>query len=255
MISFERLGYFGRLGNQMFQYAALIGFATHSNQKWGIPKRNSEEIEIGGLGYKERFVLNDMFDLNYETEITPQFNFMENGTLVSLPENTNIHGYFQNSDYFEHCKDIVRKEFSFKDTIKDKVQHFVDSLNVDGLVSVHVRRGDYVTLSDCHPPQSKEYYLRGMSEFEDKTPLIISDDIEWCKETFGNDYSYSEMDDMYEDMCLMSLCDAHVLSNSSFSWWGAWLGGGPSVAPKKWFGRNHPNFNDVSIYEKDWILI
>ena len=57
-----------------------------------------------GLGYEERFVLNDMFDLNYETEITPQLNFMENGTLVSLPENTNIHGYFQNSDYFEHCK-------------------------------------------------------------------------------------------------------------------------------------------------------
>ena len=78
MISFERLGYFGRLGNQMFQYAALVGFATHSNQKWGIPKRNSDEIEIGGLGYEERFVLNDMFDLNYETEITPQLNFMEN---------------------------------------------------------------------------------------------------------------------------------------------------------------------------------
>mgnify|MGYP003149101611 FL=1 len=255
MISFERLGYFGRLGNQMFQYAALIGFATHSNQRWGIPKRNSEEIEIGGLGYKERFVLNDMFDLNYETEITPQSNFMENGTLVSLPENTNIHGYFQNSDYFDHCKDIVRKEFTFKDTIKDKVQHFVDSLNVDELVSVHVRRGDYVNLSDCHPPQSKEYYLRGMSEFEDKTPLIISDDIEWCKETFGDDYSYSEMDSMYEDMCLMSLCDAHVLSNSSFSWWGSWLGGGPSIAPKRWFGDKLEYRNDGSIYEKEWILI
>lgn len=255
MISFERLGYFGRLGNQMFQYAALVGFATHSNQKWGIPKRNSEETEIGGLGYNERFVLGDMFNLNYETEINPKLNFMESGALLALPENTNIHGYFQNSDYFAHCKDIVRKEFTFKDEIKNKVQDFIDSLDVNGLVSVHVRRGDYVSLSDCHPPQSKEYYLQGISEFKDKTPLIISDDIEWCKETFGDEYLYSGLDSMYEDMCAMTLCDAHVLSNSSFSWWGAWLGGGISVAPKRWFGDTLEYRNDGSIYEKEWILI
>ena len=45
------------------------------------------------------------------------------------------------------------------------------------------------------------------------------------------------------------------MSNSSFSWWGSWIGGGPSVAPNRWFGTNHPNFNDDSIYEKEWILI
>ena len=89
----------------MFQYASLIGFATHSKQAWGIPKRNSSEIEIGGLGYEEKFVLNDVFNLAYDTDINPEYRFMENGSLTELPANTDIHGYFSIFKiFFSLCK-------------------------------------------------------------------------------------------------------------------------------------------------------
>jgi len=251
MISFERLGYFGRLGNQMFQYASLIGFATYSNQSWGIPARNSKDIEIGGLGYQERFVLNDLFDLNYETNISPKRRFMENGQLVKLPEDTDIHGYFQSSKYFKHCSDELRKQFTFKKEIQEATDEYNDLTNH---VSVHVRRGDYTGLSDFHPLLGIEYYEQAMAQFKGDKFVFVSDDIEWCKETFGPSHSYAETNSMFVDFCLMSRCKGHIIANSSFSWWGAWLGGGKTVVPRKWFGPKLEYRNDGSIYEKDWFI-
>ena len=256
MISFERIGYYGRLGNQMFQYAALVGFATYSEKEWGIPERNSKEIEIGGLGYKERFVLDDLFELSYKkTNVNPGLRFPESGKLVKLPDNTDIHGYFQNSEYFSHCIEEIQKQFTFKEDIIKNADECMKEYDIENLVSVHVRRGDYTNLSDYHPPLTKEYYETAMSHFPDKKFLFISDDINWCKETFGSDFYYSNSVDMYTDLCMMSKCNSHIIANSSFSWWGAWLGGGETIAPKKWFGPKLEYRNDGSIYENDWKII
>jgi|TARA_R110000822_G_scaffold244138_3_gene372874 hypothetical protein len=251
MISFERLGYFGRLGNQMFQYASLIGFATHSNQPWGIPERNSKDTEIGGLGYKEKFVLDELFDLQYEKIISPTRRFMENGQLVKLPEDTDINGYFQSSNYFSHCEDEIRKQFTCRKEIQDRSNEYDD---MSDKVSVHVRRGDYANLTDFHPLLGKEYYENAMSKFDGGKFIFMSDDIEWCKNTFGPEHSYAETNNMFVDFCLMTRCKGHIIANSSFSWWGAWLGKGKTVAPKKWFGPKLDYRNDGSIYEKEWTL-
>ena len=255
MISFERLGYFGRLGNQMFQYASLIGFAKHSNQSWGIPERNSSDTEIGGLGYKEKFVLNDIFNLTYDTDINPEYKFMENGSLLELPANTDIHGYFQSSKYFSHCTSEIRSQFKFKSEISKKMRKYKKTLEHKDPVSIHVRRGDYLNHSGCFPTLDKEYYENAMSHFPDRKFVFISDDINWCKETFGDTHSYSESGDMYVDLCLMTECYGHIIANSSFSWWGAWLGLGKTIAPKNWFGPEMEYRKDGSIYEEDWILI
>ena len=94
-----------------------------------------------------------------------------------------------------------------------------------------------------------------MSHFPDRNFLFISDDINWCKETFGDTHCYSESGDMYVDLCIMTECYGHIIANSSFSWWGAWLGLGKTIAPKNWFGPEMEYRKDGSIYEKDWILI
>ena len=98
-----------------------------------------------------------------------------------------------------------------------------------------------------------------MLEFKGYRPVVFSDDIEWCKENMtwlNNNHpepvfmSY----DHFTDLCLMSLCNGHIIANSSFSWWGAWLGGGKTVAPKEWFGPSGPkNWKDV--YCEDWITL
>jgi len=255
MISFVNCGYFGRLGNQMFQYASLVGFATHSNQKWAIPKENSIVEKELNLGHKERFVLGDAFTVTYNDNPNPTQQFQENGELVNLPPNTDINGYFQSEKYFSHCKEQVKEQFKFKTKILQSSKNKLQEMNATDCVSVHVRRGDYVNLPEYHPPINQEYYKESMSYFPDRKFLFISDDIEWCKKEFGTKHKYSDGKNMFEDMCMMSLCDGHIIANSSFSWWGAWLGKGKTVAPKKWFGEAINNKNDGSIYLKDWIIL
>ncbi len=255
MISFVNCGYFGRLGNQMFQYAALLGFATYSEQEWGIPKENSVVEKQINLNHIERFVLKDGFNVKYKENPNPQQQFQENGKLVKLPQNTDINGYFQSEKYFVHCIELVKRELSFNaDIMKSSINKLQD-MNAEDCVSVHIRRGDYVNIPQYHPLCTKEYYKEAMSKFKDRKFLFISDDIEWCKKTFGGEHTYSDGENMFEDMCMMSVCDGHIIANSSFSWWGSWLGNGKTIAPNNWFGEAINNKNDGNIYLKDWIII
>ena len=160
--------------------------------------------------------------------------------------------------FSQYSKKKILKWFEFKDEIRKKA---CDVLPEGVLVSLHVRRGDYLNLqlSDTHKNQSQKYYQDAMLKFEGYRPVVFSDDIEWCKEEMAwlkNNHpdpvfmSY----DHFTDLCLMSLCNGHIIANSSFSWWGAWLGGGKTVAPKEWFGPSGPkNWKDV--YCEDWITL
>ena len=240
MISFERLGYFGRLGNQMFQYAALVGFAKASNQPWGIPEKNSNEIKVGGLGYREKMNLNEVFNLDYEKEINPDKRFNENGSLVPLPENTDIMGYFQCEQYFNHCKDFIKEQFTFKLECIDKCQKYFKEADVNPseYASVHVRRGDYVTLNGPIL-LSEDYYETSMRVLGDMKFMVFSDDIDWCKSNrlFSNENCIFPNLGLYEDLYMMTQCGANIVANSSLSWWGAWLGedeGKKIIAPKVW---------------------
>lgn len=108
----------------------------------------------------------------------------------------------------------------------------------DERIAIHVRRGDYVHNAFYVDLFADGYYERAMAEFPDSKFLVFSDDIEWCKqqEIFKN-CDFSEGKTEVEDMNLMASCKGHIIANSSFSWWGAWLSphGGKVVAPKKWF--------------------
>jgi hypothetical protein len=255
MISFCNLGYNGRFGNQMFQYAALMGYAAYSNLEFGIPENNHKVTKtIGELKYKEKFDLSECFNLNYNyLDTDPEYIFLENNELVSLPDKTDINGYFQSEKYFNHIKNDVLKQFSFQNNIVEKSQHYFK--DAEQYISVHIRRTDYVNLQDYHPLISKDWYNEAMSLFSGDKFLFFSDDIEWCKNNFSNSNLFSEVNDKQVDLCTMSRCKGHIIANSSFSWWGAYLGQGKTIAPKTWFGPKINNKNDGSIYCKNWIIL
>ena len=115
------------------------------------------------------------------------------------------------------------------------------------ITSVHVRRGDYLKHTDVYCLCDVDYYKKSMELVGDSFFIFISDDIDWCKEHFAplihlfKDISikFSEGNDELTDLMLMKYCHHHIIANSSFSWWGAWLCINPEkkvIFPPKWFG-------------------
>jgi hypothetical protein len=126
---------------------------------------------------------------------------------------------------------------------------------------MHLRLGDYKNLVGKHPICNVEYYRNALKELPDDLFIIaFSDEPNIAKKIFdllGRKYYIPESNDQYVDMCSMSLCEYHVIANSSFSWWGAWLSESKRVvAPSIWFGDSPEmpkNWSDI--YCKGWIVI
>jgi len=242
MITFSLLGKYGRLGNQMFQYAAIIGIAKHNNYDYCFPLNNTDIIK-----HFELTALNKFY--NCEKILIDQFSY--NSKILNLSDEIDYVGYFQSEKYFQHCSDFIKKEFTFKKEITNKIDNeFKDS---NSFISVHVRRGDYLHLNEIHPIPTLEWFKMAMAQFPNKKFLFFSDDINWCKENFPNNY-FSPYQNEGEDMYAMSKCDGHIIANSSFSWWGAWLSGKKTIAPKIWFGVKGPQ-DWQDIYCSDWVIL
>ena len=124
--------------------------------------------------------------------------------------------------------------------MKDILSKACTQLPEGVLVSVHVRRADYLNIPEHHTNLQVEYYERAMKNFEGYSPVIFSDDIEWCKNNLNfNNMVLVEGNSDVEDLWLMSLCKNNIIVNSSFSWWGAYLNKNVDkvvIAPSKWFG-------------------
>jgi len=258
-ISFNRLGNLGHLGNQMFQYASTKGIATKNNTEFYIP-----ETKYFGTSYNTLSNIDDCFNIKCNRQITNfpdyvehEFNFDEN--LFNISGDIDLLGYFQSERYFKHIEDEIRKDFCFIPEIYDPTMEIFKSIVGDGsVVSLHIRRGDYLT-DPNHPTQTFNYYSKALEYFDSGLPvLILSDDTSWCKEQeiFSDDrFLISESNNCYADLCIMSLCDYHIICNSSFSWWGSWLAKSKkTVSPKNWFGGDCINHNTEDLYLKNWII-
>ena len=131
--------------------------------------------------------------------------------------------YFQDPKYFEKYANEIKAIFG------DITWHGIDMIDK---VSLHVRRGDYNGNSFYVSLTGTDYYKKAMAEFPGRKFLVFSDDIEWCKkQELFKDCDFSEGLDELGDMNLMMKCDGHIIANSTFSWWGAYLGKGKVVAP------------------------
>jgi hypothetical protein len=266
VISFNYLGNLGRLGNQMFQYASIKGIARNHGYDFIIPPR---EVfgQKDGLVKNSELVLYDVFDIESNSQIgltqnqvrqESSFKF-DNILFSNCDDNVDLYGFFQSEKYFKHIENEIKKDFSFDKNLLKKCKEFYDINFVNSkVISLHIRRGDY-TQNPNHPTQSIEYYQNALNNLPQVPVIIFSDDSNWCaeQEHFESDrFFISEGNSVDFDLCLMTLCDYHIIANSSFSWWGAWLTNSKKViAPKNWFGGACINYSTEDLYSSDWIIL
>jgi hypothetical protein len=263
MIGFNYLGKQGRLANQMFQYSALKGIARKHGYTWCIPPSNFSNPYYEHQLF-EIFNLPSLTNISYLPQDFPiiqerGFEFDEK-LFETCPDNINLYGYFQTEKYFKHIENEIREDFSFKDEIIDPCKKMIDELG--DCISLHVRRTDYVSNCIEHPPLSLDYYSQALNYFDENARVIIfSDDVDWCKaqEIFKSDrFLISESKNNAIDLCLMTLCNGHIIANSSYSWWGCWLSNSiVKIAPTKWFGTTGDTAknNTKDLIPSDWIVI
>ena len=261
-IGFNHIGRLGQLGNQMFQYASLKGIARHHGYEYVLPQNEAVD---DGLGNRLRTELFDPFDIKVnvgllQTPYTkePHFHFSEE-LFNTCPDNTSLWGFFQTEKYFRHIRDELLEDFTFKDEILEPCKEMMSQFD-EPPISLHIRRGDFLINSANHHNLGLDYYEKALLEFPTNIPvLIFSDDPEWCsnQELFSDDrFLIAEGNSSYVDLCLMSLCEAHIIANSSFSWWGAWLSNSEKVvAPSIWFGPNNAHLDTKDIYCDHWHII
>ena len=282
-LAFNNIGSLGRLGNQMFEYAALRGIAARHGYEWCIPPPDRKGIENYSL--HECFKLSPdrregiMEPCQYAQE--PYFHFCQE-LFDTCPDNVSLHGFFQSWRYFDNVKDEIRKDYTFHEGILEPCKEMMEELEGQEPIMLHVRRGDsnltdprgfkwsYTQCGSMHPVQPIEYYEKALRAFPEDQPVIVfSDSPEWVKEQEffkPNRFMISVPEDKYadgsytpySDLCLMSLCSHAIIANSSMSWWGAWLQTNPDkmiFAPKMWFGSDYKDKDTKDLYCPKWILL
>ena len=263
MIGLNYLGKMGQLGNQMFQYAALLGVADKLGVGVCIP--NHKEAIVDVLGNTLRIELFDAFDLEpdhlgyIKGDAYQEKHYHYDGGVFDIDpsQDTCLVGYWQSEKYFLHIKEKIKKVFAPKKEVVEECEGIVDVL--DNPVSLRVRRGDFLINYGNHHNVSMNYYEKALSEFPDRQVVIFSDDPAWCMDhsLFADDrFIVSEGNGPYHDLYLMSQCSDFIIPASTFSWWGAWLADrGTVICPQKWFGPNNADKSIEDLYPPHWKVI
>jgi len=256
MITFNTLGGHGQLGNQMFQYASLLGVKYKNNYDIVFSERVKNNSYLFDFFNLTEYTINDSPITNEYRE--PEFHF--NNKIFDISDNTSLFGYFQSEKYFKHCSDVVKREFTFKEDIIEKAKNILQPYFGKTLVSLHIRRGDYLVYPKQFPLCTKEYYQESMSVFDSpQTQFIcVSNDIGWCIENIKHDNIVYINNSLEIDMCILSLCSHNIIANSTFSWWGAYLNKNQDkkiIAPKIWFGPDLSHNDTKDIYCNNFIKL
>lgn len=268
----------GGLGNQLFQFALgrylalrkrvplmvdLAWFEKQDLRKFELDKFNLKfEIASDNEVYSTRYLINNRLLRKVFTIIQghlpyyrrryikeQQFGIYDSNILL-CPRNCYLSGYWQSEKYFAEISSLLRQEFTPKFMLSAVYKYWQQRVSEDNSVSIHIRRGDYVNNSrtnDVHGVCSLEYYLRAIklmhSKVQAPTFFVFSDDLDWAKRNLSNcaNLEYVKVDSAnrdQEELLLMSACSHHIIANSSYSWWGAWLGEKEKsivIAPDRWF--------------------
>ena len=264
----------GRLGNQMFQYAAGRALAERHGARlvldtsWMLEFRRGggvAENELGCFGLDEEVrpvwevarVPNPRGWVHALQRLRPsgrgfvrviEENLRTNAfapEVLTAPDQTYLRGYWQFEDYFADQEAAIRAAFSFP-VPGESTTRILEGLDGGPTASLHVRRADYAALAQLGFLDA-DYYARAVEAIAARVAglrlLVVSDDPAWCKTELTLPFPTTVVerplaaDRAWEDMLLVSRCDHHVIANSSFSWWGAWLNTSDAklvVAPMRW---------------------
>jgi hypothetical protein len=198
--------------------------------------------------------------------IERRYTFIENLPLGSNVRTLYLSGYWQAAGLVQAVADKLRVEFRLKAAPAGKNLEVIEQIGVSrSPVSLHIRRGDYALVGAAIGPLGMDYYARAISmmreKLSDPTFFVFSDDMEFARKSLpaGLRAVFVDHNDSFsshEDLRLMAACSHHVIANSSFSWWGAWLNPSSSkivIAPRNWLGR--PGSYYPELLPPEWTII
>jgi hypothetical protein len=246
--TYSKLGINGAAGNQLWQIAGTIGKALEAG---GYPR-------FPEWGYRKWFSIPDEY-----FEPIPEGEECIDLSPDYLQDLSLWYGY-----------DDVPDAFTWSEFAWDQLYaNYSDLLNsTSETISVHVRRANNLQLPDHHPVCPLSYFENALRIIGEGQIVVFSDDLDWCRKqdifkdayfAKGNDPSVNiydltgatplTLDSVMLDLILMSQCEKHVISNSSFSWWGAFLGYGPqTIYPSKWYGKALSHIDTSVMFPPYW---
>ena len=284
----------GGLGNQIFQYAAgralalrhqtsLIAdarlfrtYRTHDYviDRYQVEMTDSTVADLQGLRLPPEsqnrvtravWALQNRGRLNYFLEQGLQYH----PEFETLGDNVYLRGYFQCERYFRQITPQLRQELTRPEPVDDQNRRILDQIRSVNAVSLHLRRGNYVSdpkANKVHGTCPLGYYSEAAKHIAERTGraptfFVFSDSPEWVQENLKLPFemrlmTHNSIDDPSMDLLLMSSCQHHVIANSSFSWWGAWLNPSPKkivVACRQWFAD--PTKNDQDLVPESWVRL
>lgn len=275
----------GGLGNQMFQYALGRRLALHhrtdlfldctflNTENPGHIKREYEldifniQAKIATKKELQKFrsspllankIRNHFPGLWSHQSITEKSHAFDKA-ILEAPDNCWLNGFWQTEKYFRGIEKQIRADFEFRSPLQGLNKTLAEKIKQPGSVSIHVRRGDYTNPNALafHGICSPDYYYQAIETLSKKTAIrelfLFSDDTAWVKQHMQFNLPITYIDhntgrNSFEDMRLMSFCNHHIIANSSFSWWGAWLNVAENkvvIAPKNWIADKKVDTRDV----------
>lgn len=289
----------GGLGNQLFQYAAGRRLAHRHNtelkldtsflsnkQKRCTPRRLELEhlniklviatpFELATLSGRGNLFVSGFQRLmcvcgvgQFRSSVCCETVYHYDPRYEEISDNSYLEGYWQSERYFSGIEDVIRDEFTVTSPLNNSNRLLLERIQSCNSVSVHVRRGDYITnlnVAQYHGTCGIDYYRRSveiMDRLVDRPQFFVfSDDPEWANQNLGFIpgtvfVTNNGTDCACDDLRLMSTCSHHIIANSSFSWWGAWLGnyaGKKIIAPAQWNLRD--DIDTTYLCPPTWIRI
>jgi hypothetical protein len=264
MVNFISTAYImGGLGNQMFQVAHAVcqGFKnkkpsvfepiTFTPMGQSKPITNYMDNIFRNISFTDN--IKDKKNVYEQTWNEPKLNFL-------WDNNIEFYGYFQSSKNFFGYDKEMQILFEPTEQFIQYINNKFEDLKNKRTTSIHIRRGDYLTINNILPTLHISYFKKCIDELEKDTDIffVFSDDMEWVKNNIKHEkIIYVNNNKDYEDLWMISLCNNNIMSNSSFSWWGSFLNKNKNkrvLCPNIWFGPNGPNPYD-NVYVGDWIKI
>lgn len=267
----------GGLGNQMFQYAlgrkmalkhktSLVLDLNFYNNQADVDTPRHYELDCFSL--KPRLATKPLASkkplfafssVPYFANVYTEKHFQFDPEVFAQPNDTLYKGYWQTPRYFDDIRDTLSVDFTLANKISHSDEAVLSEIKMQPSVSLHVRRGDYVSNSNAnkfHGLKGLDYYSAALKTISATVPhfklFVFSDDIDWCKDNISslyNDIFYVDGErDGCIDMHLMKHCNHNIIANSSFSWWAAWLNQNSDkivVAPSNWFSDQNTDTSDI----------
>jgi Glycosyl transferase family 11 len=268
----------GGLGNQLFQYAAARSLAYSLDKElvldpyWFKHPRPGEtvrsleltnyrvKLRIANIDEQRRWKFLRTRWARYLGPLMPMQAVREQGYAYNesfgrIVDDSYLVGAWQSERYFRNIREVLLDELTPIQAPSIRDAELLRTMQACDSICVHVRRGDYVSSNSAsayHGVCSLDYYERAInhvvSQVRKPSLFIFSDDPDWTREHLRTQHpshyiTHNSPDDAFQDLRLMSHCKHHVIANSSFSWWGAWLSTSPGqivVAPEKWFSVSRP---------------